>query len=82
MVGMQTQGLPVSYINSRNDKINAVTLQDANRVAGICLILIVCISSSWGGLKAWSKPNAHVTKSSGIGQAGLWFVLWYPYREA
>jgi zinc protease len=27
------QGLPVAYINNRNDKINAVTLQDANRVA-------------------------------------------------
>ena len=33
MVGMQMQGLPVAYITSRNDKINAVTLQDANRVA-------------------------------------------------
>ena len=33
VVGMQMQGLPVAYINNRNDKINAVTLQDANRVA-------------------------------------------------
>lgn len=33
MVGMQMQGLPVAYITSRNDKINAVTLEDANRVA-------------------------------------------------
>jgi zinc protease len=33
MVGMQVQGLPVAYINNRNHKINAVTLQDANRVA-------------------------------------------------
>ena len=33
MVGMQMQGLPVAYITSRNDKINTVTLEDANRVA-------------------------------------------------
>ena len=33
MVGMQMQGLPVAYITSRNEKINAVTLEDANRVA-------------------------------------------------
>ena len=37
MVGMQMQGLPVAYINNRNDKINAVTLQDANRVARLLL---------------------------------------------
>ena len=33
MVGMQMQGLPIDYIASRNDNINAVTLAEANRVA-------------------------------------------------
>ncbi len=33
MVGMQMQGLPIDYIATRNDKVNAVTLEDANRVA-------------------------------------------------
>ncbi len=33
MVGMQMIGLPIDYIATRNDKINAVTLEDANRVA-------------------------------------------------
>ncbi len=33
MVGMQIQGLPVDYIATRNDNINAVTLDEANRVA-------------------------------------------------
>lgn len=33
MVGMQIIGLPVDYIATRNDQINAVTLQEANRVA-------------------------------------------------
>jgi len=33
MVGMQMQGLPIDYIATRNDRINAVTLQEANRVA-------------------------------------------------
>jgi zinc protease len=33
MVGMQMQGLPVDYIATRNDKVNAVTLEDINRVA-------------------------------------------------
>ncbi len=32
-VNMQVNGLPVDYIRNRNDKINAVTLQDVNRVA-------------------------------------------------
>ena len=26
-------GLPIDYIATRNDKVNAVTLEDANRVA-------------------------------------------------
>ncbi|WP_127113846.1 M16 family metallopeptidase [Shimia sediminis] len=34
MVGMQIQGLPIDYIVTRNDKVNAVTLEDVNRVAG------------------------------------------------
>ncbi|OUD09509.1 peptidase M16 [Marivivens niveibacter] len=33
MVGMQVEGLPVEYILNRNDYINAVTLDDVNRVA-------------------------------------------------
>lgn len=34
MVGMQMQGLPIDYIATRNDKVNAVTLADIKRVAG------------------------------------------------
>ncbi len=33
MVGMQMQGLPIDYIATRNDKVNAVTLDEINRVA-------------------------------------------------
>ncbi|MEO0634705.1 MAG: insulinase family protein, partial [Pseudomonadota bacterium] len=33
MVGMQMQGLPIDYINTRNDKVNAVTMDDITRVA-------------------------------------------------
>lgn len=33
LVGMQEQDLPVDYVRTRNDKINAVTLEEANRVA-------------------------------------------------
>jgi len=33
MVGMQMQDLPIDYINTRNDKVNAVTLEDVRRVA-------------------------------------------------
>ncbi|MEQ9694434.1 pitrilysin family protein [Shimia sp. SDUM112013] len=33
MVGMQVQGLPIDYIDTRNDKVNAVTLEEINRVA-------------------------------------------------
>lgn len=33
LVGMQAQGLPLDYINTRNDKVNGVTLEDAKRVA-------------------------------------------------
>ncbi|KZY29906.1 zinc protease [Roseovarius sp. HI0049] len=32
-VGMQIDGLPRDYIDTRNDKMNAVTLEDVNRVA-------------------------------------------------
>ncbi|EEX09290.1 peptidase, M16 family [Ruegeria lacuscaerulensis ITI-1157] len=33
MVGMQMEGLPIDYIATRNDKVNAVTLDEVNRVA-------------------------------------------------
>ncbi|WP_428926717.1 M16 family metallopeptidase [Marinibacterium sp. SX1] len=33
LVGMQMQGLPIDYIATRNDKVDAVTLEDVNRVA-------------------------------------------------
>ncbi|MBI6628484.1 M16 family metallopeptidase [Pontibaca salina] len=33
MVGMQMQGLPIDYIATRNDMVNAVTLDEINRVA-------------------------------------------------
>ncbi|MEO1107069.1 MAG: pitrilysin family protein [Pseudomonadota bacterium] len=33
MVGMQMEGLPIGYIATRNDQVNAVTLEDVNRVA-------------------------------------------------
>ncbi|MEM6659049.1 MAG: pitrilysin family protein [Pseudomonadota bacterium] len=33
MVGMQMQKLPIDYIATRNDKVNAVTLDEVNRVA-------------------------------------------------
>lgn len=34
IVGMQIRGLPSDYAATRNDRVNAVTLEDANRVAG------------------------------------------------
>ena len=33
MVGMQMQGLPVDYIATRNDQVNAVNLGQANHMA-------------------------------------------------
>ncbi len=33
LAGMQRQDLPIDYIATRNDKVNAVTLDDVNRVA-------------------------------------------------
>ncbi len=33
MVGMQMTGLPVDYLRTRNDQINALTLDEVNRVA-------------------------------------------------
>lgn len=33
LVGMQMQGLPIDYVATRNDQVNAVTLEDINRVA-------------------------------------------------
>ncbi len=34
MVGMQMIGLPIDYIATRNDRVDAVTLEDVKRVAG------------------------------------------------
>ena len=34
LVGMQRINLPIDYIATRNDKVNAVTLEDITRVAG------------------------------------------------
>lgn len=33
MVAMQMSGMPIDYIATRNDRVNAVTLEDVNRVA-------------------------------------------------
>jgi zinc protease len=33
LTGMQMDGRPIDYINTRNDKVNAVTTDDVNRVA-------------------------------------------------
>lgn len=33
LVGMQIQGMPLDYIATRNDRVNAVTLEQINRVA-------------------------------------------------
>lgn len=33
LVGMQMEGMPIDYIASRNDRVDAVTLAEANRVA-------------------------------------------------
>ncbi len=33
LVGMQVDGMPIDYVNTRNDQVAAVTLEDANRVA-------------------------------------------------
>ena len=33
MVSMQTWGLPIEYITTRNQRVEAVTLEDVNRVA-------------------------------------------------
>ncbi len=33
LVGMQMSGLPTDYINTRNDRVNAVTVEDTRRVA-------------------------------------------------
>jgi zinc protease len=46
MVGMQMQGLPIDYINTRNDKVNAVTMEDIQRVAKQALSTPKRIASS------------------------------------
>ncbi len=33
LAGMQIDGLPISYVETRNEKIDAVTLEEANRIA-------------------------------------------------
>jgi zinc protease len=33
LVGMQMDDLPVDYVNTRNDKVEAITMEDINRVA-------------------------------------------------
>ncbi|MEM1428173.1 MAG: pitrilysin family protein [Pseudomonadota bacterium] len=33
LVGMQLDGMPIDYVNTRNAQVEAVTLEDANRVA-------------------------------------------------
>ncbi|WP_026756876.1 M16 family metallopeptidase [Sediminimonas qiaohouensis] len=33
IVGMQMQGLPIDYVQTRNDRVRAVSLEDVNRVA-------------------------------------------------
>ena len=33
LVGMQMEGLPIDYAVTRNDKVNAVTMEDVRRVA-------------------------------------------------
>jgi len=38
LVSMQMDGLPIDYVKTRNDKINAVTLEEINRVAGEILM--------------------------------------------
>lgn len=38
LVGMQMDDLPIDYVRTRNDKINAVTLEEINRVAGEVLL--------------------------------------------
>ena len=34
MVGMQLMGLPIDYIATRNDRVEAVTVEGVKRVAG------------------------------------------------
>jgi zinc protease len=34
MVGMQMLGLPIDYIATRNERVEAVTVEDVNRLAG------------------------------------------------
>ncbi|OIQ44058.1 MAG: peptidase M16 [Roseobacter sp. MedPE-SW] len=38
LVGMQMDDLPIDYVQTRNDKVNAVTLEEINRVAGEILM--------------------------------------------
>ena len=38
LVGMQMDDLPIDYVKTRNDKINAVTLEEINQVASEVLL--------------------------------------------
>ncbi len=38
LVGMQMDGLPIDYVETRNDKVNAVTLEDIKQVASEVLL--------------------------------------------
>ncbi|WP_293575333.1 pitrilysin family protein [Phaeobacter sp.] len=38
LAGMQMDDLPIDYVETRNDKVNAVTLEDVNRVAAEILL--------------------------------------------
>ena len=38
LVGMQMDDLPIDYVQTRNDKVNAVTLEEINRVASEILL--------------------------------------------
>jgi zinc protease len=33
LVGMQMEGMPIDYVTTRNDKVEAVTMEDIKRVA-------------------------------------------------
>jgi zinc protease len=38
LVGMQMDDLPIDYVQTRNDKVNAVTLEEINQVASEILL--------------------------------------------
>ncbi len=62
LVGMQLIGLPIDYIATRNDKVEAVTLEDVKRVAGELLtpddLLFVVVGQPDGVETTLSEPVA------------------------